>query len=149
VPGTGRRHLDLRPARGAGTTPFAGEGQRPETIVSDNGTELTSNAILSWADETGVAWHYIAPGKPQQNGFIESFIGWMTPRGYPSALSGETGRGAALGWTSRPGLLPPTIQQAQINPGLSFRLDERPRSHQCRSPDGNQPMEGPGLGDQR
>jgi putative transposase len=39
------------------------------------GTELTSNAILSWADETGVGWHYIAPGKPQQNGFIESFNG--------------------------------------------------------------------------
>ena len=50
-------------------------GRRPETIVSDNGTELTSNAILSWADETGVGWHYIAPGKPQQNGFIESFNG--------------------------------------------------------------------------
>jgi putative transposase len=47
----------------------------PKTIVSDNGTELTSNAILSWADETGVGWHYIAPGKPQQNGFIESFNG--------------------------------------------------------------------------
>ena len=39
------------------------------------GTELTSNAILGWADETGVGWHYIAPGKPQQNGFIESFNG--------------------------------------------------------------------------
>src|SRR3954465_15175909 len=39
------------------------------------GTELTSNAILSWADVTGVGWHYIAPGKPQQNGFIESFNG--------------------------------------------------------------------------
>jgi putative transposase len=50
-------------------------GQRPDTIVSDNGTELTSNAILGWADETGVGWHYIAPGKPQQNGFIESFNG--------------------------------------------------------------------------
>ena len=50
-------------------------GQRPDTIVSDNGTELTSNAILSWADESGVGWHYIAPGKPQQNGFIESFNG--------------------------------------------------------------------------
>ena len=50
-------------------------GRRPETIVSDNGTELTSNAILGWADETGVGWHYIAPGKPQQNGFIESFNG--------------------------------------------------------------------------
>jgi putative transposase len=48
---------------------------KPATIVSDNGTELTSNAILSWADETGVGWHYIAPGKPQQNGFIESFNG--------------------------------------------------------------------------
>src|SRR6478672_1660266 len=48
---------------------------RPRTIVSDNGTELTSNAILSWADATGIGWHYIAPGKPQQNGFIESFNG--------------------------------------------------------------------------
>jgi putative transposase len=48
---------------------------RPETIVSDNGTEYTSNAILEWADDTGVGWHYIAPGKPQQNGFNESFNG--------------------------------------------------------------------------
>ena len=48
---------------------------RPDTIVSDNGTEYTSNAILGWADETGVGWHYIAPGKPQQNGYNESFNG--------------------------------------------------------------------------
>ena len=46
---------------------------RPLMIVSDNGTELTSRAVLSWVEETGVEWHYIAPGKPQQNGFIESF----------------------------------------------------------------------------
>ena len=46
---------------------------RPTAIVSDNGTELTSNAILSWAGSIETAWHYIAPGKPQQNGFIESF----------------------------------------------------------------------------
>ncbi|WP_163827539.1 DDE-type integrase/transposase/recombinase, partial [Proteus vulgaris] len=39
---------------------------RPETIISDNGTEYTSNAILAWADDAGVGWHYIAPGKPQQ-----------------------------------------------------------------------------------
>lgn len=50
-------------------------GQRADTIVSDNGTEYTSNAILQWADQSGVGWHYIAPGKPQQNGFIESFNG--------------------------------------------------------------------------
>jgi putative transposase len=46
---------------------------RPGTIVSDNGTELTSNAILEWTDDRQVGWHYIAPGKPQQNGFSESF----------------------------------------------------------------------------
>ncbi len=39
------------------------------------GTEYTSKAILIWADETGVGWHYIAPGKPQQNGYNESFKG--------------------------------------------------------------------------
>jgi len=48
---------------------------RPQTIVSDNGTELTSQAILKWQNKTGVAWHYIEPGKPQQNAFIESFNG--------------------------------------------------------------------------
>ncbi|GLQ05861.1 transposase [Sneathiella chinensis] len=48
---------------------------RPEMVVSDNGTELTSNAILSWQQETGVSWHYIAPGKPMQNGLVESFNG--------------------------------------------------------------------------
>ena len=48
---------------------------RPETIVSDNGTELTSRAILEWQNQTGIAWHYIAPGKPQQSGFVESFNG--------------------------------------------------------------------------
>jgi putative transposase len=36
---------------------------------------LTSMAILRWTQTSGVAWHYIAPGKPQQNAFVESFIG--------------------------------------------------------------------------
>ena len=47
----------------------------PRMIVSDNGTELTSNAILAWQEELGIEWHYIAPGKPMQNGFVESFNG--------------------------------------------------------------------------
>jgi putative transposase len=106
----------------------------PGTVVSDNGTELTSNAILQWADERKVAWHYIAPGKPQQNAFSESFngrlrdellnetlfrsladarakleawrrdynevrphssLGYLAPRDYALAISGETGRHAA------------------------------------------------------
>ena len=48
---------------------------RPKACVSDNGTELTSMAILKWTQTSGVDWHYIAPGKPQQNAFVESFIG--------------------------------------------------------------------------
>lgn len=48
---------------------------KPNTIVSDNGTELTSMAILQWCQETNIGWHYIQPGKPQQNGFVESFNG--------------------------------------------------------------------------
>jgi putative transposase len=48
---------------------------RPAMIVSDNGTELTSIAILRWSQQRQVEWHYIAPGKPQQNAFVESFNG--------------------------------------------------------------------------
>ncbi|WP_244473932.1 IS3 family transposase [Rhizobium sp. Leaf321] len=48
---------------------------KPRTIVSDNGTEMTSMAILEWCQNTYVDWHYIAPGKPMQNGFVESFNG--------------------------------------------------------------------------
>ncbi len=51
------------------------ERGKPRMIVSDNGSELTSNAILLWADTSKVEWHYIAPGKPMQNAFIESFNG--------------------------------------------------------------------------
>ncbi|PXW68223.1 putative transposase [Blastomonas natatoria] len=57
------------------------ERARPAMIVSDNpvlsevegGTKLTSMAILRWSKERNVEWHHIARGKPQQNGFIESF----------------------------------------------------------------------------
>jgi len=76
---------------------------KAKMIVSDNGTELTSNAILRWADDHKVAWHYIAPGS-RQNAFAESFISRLRdellqqlrylsirrPRGlYPPADLGE------------------------------------------------------------
>jgi putative transposase len=47
----------------------------PLIVVSDNGTEMTSHAMLRWSQDRAVECHYIAPGKPQQNGFIESFNG--------------------------------------------------------------------------
>jgi putative transposase len=50
---------------------------KPGMIVSDNGTELTSNAIFAWCRDHKIDWHYITPGKPMQNGYVESFNGKM------------------------------------------------------------------------
>jgi putative transposase len=48
---------------------------RPRQCVSDNGPEFNGLAMLRWAQALGLDWHYIEPGKPQQNAFIESFNG--------------------------------------------------------------------------
>jgi len=48
---------------------------KPHVVVSDNGTELTSTAILVWQQAQGIDWHYIQPGKLIQNAFVESFNG--------------------------------------------------------------------------
>jgi transposase InsO family protein len=48
---------------------------RPDLIVSDHGTEFTSNAMLAWTQERRIAWHFIAPDKPIQNGICEAFNG--------------------------------------------------------------------------
>ena len=56
-------------------TAIIGLRGKPLMIVSDNGTELTSMAILRWPKERCVEWHYTTPGKPTQNAFVESFNG--------------------------------------------------------------------------
>jgi putative transposase len=47
----------------------------PKKIVMDNGPELTSKAMFLWSKRTGVRLHFIQPGKPTQNAFVESFNG--------------------------------------------------------------------------
>ncbi|MBI4214172.1 MAG: transposase [Chloroflexi bacterium] len=47
----------------------------PQAIVMDNGPELTSRVLDQWAYEHGVQLRFIDPGKPVQNGLIESFNG--------------------------------------------------------------------------
>lgn len=128
---------------------------RPGTIVSDNGTELTSNAILDWADRSGVGWHYIAPGKPQQNGFVESFNGRLRDellnetlfRSIPHARAvledwrrdyNETRPHSALGW------LTPAEYADHQNPGTgrgaALRQGSAPRPLASTEPQGaNQP----------
>ncbi len=58
------------------TALIAKHGQ-PGMIVSDNGTELTSNAVLAWCSDAQIEWHYTTPGKPTENAFVESFNGRM------------------------------------------------------------------------
>jgi len=48
---------------------------KPYCIVSDNGTEFTSRAVLQWAQDNQIEWHYITPGKPTENGYTESMNG--------------------------------------------------------------------------
>ena len=43
---------------------------KPYRILSDNGTEFTSTAVLRWCQEQEIRWDYIQPGKPYQNGYI-------------------------------------------------------------------------------
>jgi putative transposase len=47
----------------------------PAQIRSDNGPEFTSRALDQWAYENGIRWHYIQPGRPMENGYVESFNG--------------------------------------------------------------------------
>ena len=46
---------------------------KPKTIISDNGPEFTSRAVLEWAARREIEWHYITPGRPMENGYTESF----------------------------------------------------------------------------
>jgi putative transposase len=100
---------------------------KPKTIVSDNGTELTSNAIIGWTDQTKVGWHYIAPGKPMQNAFVESFNGRLRDEFLNETLftSLMQARSALEEWRrdyntvrphSRIGWLAPAVYAAQFSP---------------------------------
>ncbi len=65
------------------------------------GTEFTSHAIFAWAKDHAIDWHYIAPGKPMQNGFVESFNGRMRDELLNEALffGIEHARRAIAEWT--------------------------------------------------
>jgi putative transposase len=56
---------------------IAERGRAPAAIVLDNGPELTSKALDQWAYDRGVRLHFIDPGKPIQNCFVERFNGTL------------------------------------------------------------------------
>ena len=100
---------------------------KPVRIVSDNGTELTSNAMIQWHCERKIDWHYIDPGKPVQNAFIESFNGRLRDEFLNEVLftSLEHARAALEEWSrdyntvrphSRIGWLTPAVHAASFGP---------------------------------
>jgi putative transposase len=54
---------------------FAAQRGWPKAITVDNGTEFTSKALDEWAYRRGIKLDYTRPGKPTDNGLIESFNG--------------------------------------------------------------------------
>lgn len=57
---------------------LAEQRKLPAGIICDNGPEFTGKAMFSWSEQLGVNLHFIAKGRPTQNGFIESFNGKMS-----------------------------------------------------------------------
>ena len=57
------------------TRPIGERGAAPRSITLDNGSEFASRAMEAWAMEAGVQLCFIRPGRPVENGFIESFNG--------------------------------------------------------------------------
>ena len=122
---------------------------KPGMIVSDHGTEFTSNAMLAWAQEHNITWHFIAPGKPMQNGFCESFNGGCGTSFSTRACSSASimpGQGSRTGQTtttnsvhtrrsdtSRRRLMPPTSPQRAIGCATPTSSADRTLLHPRRT----------------
>ena len=106
---------------------------RPGVIVSDNGTEFTSSAVLAFTQKAELDWRYIAPGKPTQNAFAESFQGRLRDECLNEHLffSMNHARAVVAGWvddfnTARPhsaiGYMTPAAFAATLNPQRASAL---------------------------
>jgi transposase InsO family protein len=120
---------------------------KPKMIVSDHGTEFTSNAILAWSKDHRVEWHYIAPGKPMQNGYVESFNGRMRDELLNESLffGLDHARSAVTEWredsnTARPhsslGYQDPgrPSPRSSPQPASALRRSKAPRLHRLLNP---------------
>jgi transposase InsO family protein len=117
------------------TTIIAARG-KPGMIVSDNGTEFTCNAMLEWCKEMAVDWHFIAPGKPMQNGFVESFNGRMRDELLNETLffDLEQARQAIGAWIADYNLQRPHSALGYLTPA-AFAANLTATGDQLRNPD--------------
>jgi putative transposase len=110
----------------------------PVSVVSDNGTELTSMAMLRWSQDRKVEWHYIAPGKPTQNAFIESFNGRLRDELLNETLFGSLthARQALTEWVIDYNTLRPHSRLGNLAPAIYAKLSApvMQREGKLRSP---------------
>jgi transposase InsO family protein len=109
---------------------------KPGMVVSDNGTEFTCNAMLGWCKDMAVNWHFIAPGKPMQNGFIESFNGRMRDELLNETLffDLDQARQAIGGWTADYNRQRPHSSLGYLTPA-AFAAHLTATGDQLRNPD--------------
>lgn len=109
---------------------------KPGMIVSDNGTEFTCNAMLAWCKDNKIDWHFIAPGKPMQNGFIESFNGRMRDELLNETLffNLDQARSKITAWARDYNLHRPHSSLAYLTP-VAFAAKLTATGDQLRNPD--------------
>jgi transposase InsO family protein len=117
-------------------TAIIAERGKPGMIVSDNGTEFTSNAMLGWCKDMALNWHFIAPGKPMQNGFVESFNGRMRDELLNETLffDLEHARQAISDWIADYNLQRPHSSLGYLTPA-AFAANLSATGDQLRNPD--------------
>jgi len=96
----------------------------PTSIVSDNGIELTSMVMLKWSQDRRVEWHYIAPGKPTQNAFVESFNGRLRDEHLNETLFSSLAhaRQALEDWRNDYNTLRPHSRLGNLAPAIYAKL---------------------------
>jgi len=87
-------------------------------VVSDNGPELTSASILRWSQERQVEWHYMTPGNPTQNAFVESFNGRLRDECLNETLltSMVQARAVLVAWRQDDNTIRPHSKLGGLNP---------------------------------
>jgi putative transposase len=68
---------------------------KPASVRSDNGPEFISQVMEAWSARNKVSWHYIQPGRPMQNAYIERKNGSMRRELLNSCMFGSLGEARA------------------------------------------------------
>jgi transposase InsO family protein len=106
------------------------------TFLMCYGTEFTCNAMLAWCKDNKIDWHFIAPGKPMQNGFIESFNGRMRDELLNETLffNLDQARSKITAWARDYNLHRPHSSLAYLTP-VAFAAKLTATGDQLRNPD--------------